>query len=34
MESLGKQFDTDIVEAFIELVTDGLCEGLELSQWH
>jgi response regulator RpfG family c-di-GMP phosphodiesterase len=25
----GKQFDTDIVEAFIELVSDGLCEGLE-----
>ena len=29
----GKQFDTDIIEAFIELVSDGLCEGLELYQW-
>jgi putative two-component system response regulator len=25
----GTQFDTDIVKAFIELVSDGLCEGLE-----
>lgn len=25
----GKQFDTDIVNAFVELVAGGLCEGLE-----
>jgi HD-GYP domain-containing protein (c-di-GMP phosphodiesterase class II) len=25
----GKQFNTDIVNAFVELVSDGLCEGLE-----
>jgi len=25
----GKQFDTDIVNAFVELVSAGLCEGLE-----
>jgi hypothetical protein len=29
MESHGKQFDTEIVEAFIDLVSNGLCEGLE-----
>lgn len=25
----GKQFDTDIVNAFVQLVSEGLCEGLE-----
>jgi hypothetical protein len=34
MANHGKQFDTETVEAFRELVSDSLCEGLELCQWH
>ena len=34
MRLAGIQFDSDIVNAFVELVSAGLCEGLERCHWH